>query len=225
MRLKRPERILRDRANWRNSPRRDSFQHLTNSITISWRRNFWSLPSQTLCAKRSSITLERLATFMARLNKRQQAYYPLLWSLSAVRICPTHKKPLVDTCSQCHRAHYPLARRPQIGFCPWCGSWLPGKDVATQPEPDRKLRLTRWEIFSAESAAALIGDVSNATLNTGNSQSYFKDNILNLVEKLFAGSENAMADYTGTHRVSVCNWSNGKQMPSLRAVFDSRLMV
>ena len=95
---------------------------------------------------------------------------------------------------------------------------MAGMAVDTQPEPDGKIHSTPWETFSAESTAALIGDVSKATLTTGNSHSYFKDNISNLVEKLFAGSENAMAAYTGTHRVSVCNWSSGKQMPSLRAV-------
>jgi hypothetical protein len=152
------------------------------------------------------------------LNKGPEAYDPLLWSLSAVQICATHKKPLLDTCSQCHRTHYPLASRLQIGYCPWCCAWLAGKAVDTRPDLDGKVRSTPWETFSAESTAALIGDLSKATLTTGNSHSYFKDNVSNLVEKLFAGSENAMADYTGTHRVSVCAWSSGKQMPSLRAV-------
>ena len=83
------------------------------------------------------------------LNKEQEIYYPLLWSLSAVQVCPTHKKPLVDTCSQCRRTHYPLARRLQIGYCPSCGSWLAGKAVDTQPEPDGKVRsMPRGDIFS-----------------------------------------------------------------------------
>ncbi len=63
------------------------------------------------------------------LDAGQEIYYPLLWSLSAVRICPTHQKPLLDACNQCHRSHYPLARRLRIGHCMWCGSWLGCKTV------------------------------------------------------------------------------------------------
>src|SRR6266436_1674801 len=152
------------------------------------------------------------------LDAGQEIYYPLLWSLSAVRICPTHQKPLLDACNQCHRSHYPLARRLRIGHCPWCGSWLGCKTVDTQIELGASTSSTPWEAFSAESAAGLIGDLGKVTMNRGNACSYFKDNVSNIVEKLFAGSENAMARYTGVHRFSVCNWSTGKQMPSLKAV-------
>ncbi len=59
-----------------------------------------------------------------RLSTGQPIYWPLLWSLQAVAVCPVHRIPLEQQCHRCHAAVPPFASSGRIGFCPKCGVWL-----------------------------------------------------------------------------------------------------
>lgn len=54
----------------------------------------------------------------------QPPYWPLLWSLHAVIVCPIHRLPLEWKCQHCHTAVPSLSARGRIGFCPKCSNWL-----------------------------------------------------------------------------------------------------
>ena len=49
---------------------------------------------------------------------------PLVWSLDAVRWCPSHACALADRCPRCSRAQPWLPRDTTVGDCAWCGADL-----------------------------------------------------------------------------------------------------
>jgi AraC-like DNA-binding protein len=53
-------------------------------------------------------------------------YYPLLWSLKAVTVCPRHHAPLSTYCrhEDCSRPLPLLSLHSRLGYCPYCGQWL-----------------------------------------------------------------------------------------------------
>ena len=55
-----------------------------------------------------------------RLDAGQPVYWPLLWSLRAVTVCPIHRISLEQRCHRCHTAVPSLTARGRIGFCPKC---------------------------------------------------------------------------------------------------------
>ena len=57
-------------------------------------------------------------------QERKPIYNPLLWSISAVTACPTHKKSLRDKCIHCNKPSPMLPRNSRPGFCPHCNLWL-----------------------------------------------------------------------------------------------------
>src|SRR5262249_48949415 len=54
----------------------------------------------------------------------QVVYWPLLWSLRAVSVCPIHGIALEGQCSGCGAAVASLSARGRIGVCPKCKLWL-----------------------------------------------------------------------------------------------------
>lgn len=58
------------------------------------------------------------------LDSWQTIYWPLLWSLRVVTICPWHQQPLEERCSQCQASVPALTAEAQIGFCFKCHAWL-----------------------------------------------------------------------------------------------------
>ena len=57
-------------------------------------------------------------------ENNSQIYYPLLWSMADVKVCYIHKTPILETCPNCSKAFYPLARKMNPGFCSRCQIWL-----------------------------------------------------------------------------------------------------
>jgi transcriptional regulator with XRE-family HTH domain len=51
-------------------------------------------------------------------------YWPLLWSLHVVTLCPVHRFPLAHRCPHCQAPVLVLMARGRLGFCPKCHGWL-----------------------------------------------------------------------------------------------------
>jgi hypothetical protein len=57
-------------------------------------------------------------------QKGKAIYEPLLWSISAVTACVSHKLPLRDKCARCNKQSPALPHSSRPGFCPHCNQWL-----------------------------------------------------------------------------------------------------
>lgn len=150
-------------------------------------------------------------------ERKQELYYPLLWTLVAVQICPIHKTPLVEKCGKCQRLHYPLARRLRIGHCPHCQSWLGSTPYCDDEIHNSSLPATSWQLFAAESATGLVAALTTAS-DSKNPRAYFTTNLSQILENSFGGSKSAFAKYVGVHHASIRDWLAGKQKPSFKAV-------
>ena len=54
----------------------------------------------------------------------QELYYPLLWQITGVKVCPKHGIPLQSKCPECQLTFNPLNARTQPGHCHRCHAWL-----------------------------------------------------------------------------------------------------
>ncbi|MCO5189462.1 MAG: TniQ family protein [Anaerolineae bacterium] len=57
-------------------------------------------------------------------RKGKSIYWPLLWSIRIVTVCPLHQRPLENHCDRCQKQIPALACNTPLGFCPKCGNWL-----------------------------------------------------------------------------------------------------
>lgn len=60
-------------------------------------------------------------------------YSPLLWSISAVVVCPVHSSPLIEHCPHCHSRFTPLRANARSGHCSICLHWL-GRSDSVSPQ-------------------------------------------------------------------------------------------
>lgn len=51
-------------------------------------------------------------------------YWPLIWRMLPVKICPVHLTPLESKCVNCSGASAPLRPFSTPGYCPSCGRWF-----------------------------------------------------------------------------------------------------
>lgn len=65
---------------------------------------------------------------------RKIVYEPLLWTLSAVNICPYHQQALVTLCQHCQETQPFLTRVARPGYCLHCMRWLGNNLVASNTE-------------------------------------------------------------------------------------------
>ncbi len=62
----------------------------------------------------------------------QTPYWPLLWSLRVVTVCPSHRRPLAQRCPGCGAAIPALTARAALGCCGKCQTWL-GQPIGQGP--------------------------------------------------------------------------------------------
>ncbi|UBF28557.1 TniQ family protein [Kovacikia minuta CCNUW1] len=62
--------------------------------------------------------------FQDSLDIKKPIYEPLLWSITAVTVCPYHHQPLQSRCPFCKKNQRPLTGKMQVGRCSQCKAWL-----------------------------------------------------------------------------------------------------
>jgi len=147
-----------------------------------------------------------MCLFEWRLNGKQ-LYFPLLWQMVLVRVCPTHLVPLVQLCPRCGRAAFPLERYSHPGFCPFCRAWLGTDFLSASGSKD----LSGVEPF-AQGMLDLIGAHAGNSLpsNLGN----FLRNLQTAKRAVFGGSLTAYARFSGVHHSSIANLLAENSKPS-----------
>lgn len=90
-------------------------------------------------------------------NQGKTIYSPLLWSISAVNICPQHHKSLVYVCPCCQQQLPILAARSQSGYCSKCKNWLGQSSSISFTNDNDLLSLDRnWQLYTAINVGELI---------------------------------------------------------------------
>jgi hypothetical protein len=148
----------------------------------------------------------------------QTLYYPLLWNLVAVRICPVHNTGLLDTCHRCNKSHRPASRRQRIGYCPRCSCWLGTAEGQRASAGRQTAAHSEWQVYAANSAVTLIADLALNWQNGGGNESFFAGNLSQITNRLFGGSRGAFATFINCHHKSVKDWIIQAQRPSLKTI-------
>lgn len=77
-------------------------------------------------------------------------YDPLLWSISAITACSTHKQHLRDKCVHCNKPSPILPRNSRPGFCTHCNLWLGVARGSNYAEDkilnDQQSKWQRWAV-------------------------------------------------------------------------------
>jgi hypothetical protein len=142
-------------------------------------------------------------------------YWPLLWQVMAVKICPRHRLALHTACPFCGREFYPLAAHGNPGHCGRCGQWLGALTTGAE------CNIAGQEKTDCEIGACIAEFLQKGqTVLAAAGSSLFPKNTQLLVESHFEGNVQALARFLGVNRYTVVAWKNGTQSPSLLLLAD-----
>jgi hypothetical protein len=71
--------------------------------------------------------------FSEILNMGDEAYFKLIWHLTAISACPIHRTPLINKCEFCGCTQTSYIKSRAIGFCQDCGKSLSGRKKKLRP--------------------------------------------------------------------------------------------
>jgi len=141
-------------------------------------------------------------------------YEPLLWSVSAISICPIHRRHLQTRCSypDCGKQSPILAPYARPGHCPSCRRWLgqPLNVIPLETIPaQQEMPLHAW-----------IVDVVGELLAAAPSLEEWprRQQIGNIISTYYAaaGSLYRLQHTTGIHATVLQRWRDGLMIPPLR---------
>lgn len=141
----------------------------------------------------------------------QAIYTPLLWSISAVKVCLRHKRPLVELCPVCGKQVLILSRRSFPGYCCHCIRWLGDADsikLEQQSETDKE-----WQAMAVRNIGELIAKAPELT-NAPN-KSDFARVLRSCVDQATGGRKATFASLIDTSETNIQGWYYGRIRPSL----------
>lgn len=147
------------------------------------------------------------------------SFYPLLWHLEAIRVCPTTRMPLRSICPFCERTLRPLTTSISIGKCPTCHRDLrmvsrkgPVRDPLAEAITDFE-----YEIWVSEQ----VGEYIANSLSFPFPADYSFENSLRFWMRQFGLCWNEeCARKIGAFKPALGNWLNSGQKPRLRMVLS-----
>lgn len=139
-------------------------------------------------------------------------YEPLLWSIKAVKVCPSHKIELQEICPGCKRKNYVLNRKSRVGFCSSCGIWL-GQSLSECNNKQDDPAYLNYQVFISSNVGSLLSitDQEIKKLDV----SHFENNLNYIIDSLAYGSAKGFAKKTGIPFTNIRVWRQGKNRPSL----------
>jgi hypothetical protein len=84
-------------------------------------------------------------------------YEPLLWSITAITICPYHHQPLQSQCPHCNKSQRPFTGRMLVGRCSQCIGSL---SIRLVPASKKELAITKQLEWHLEIAKRVINILS-----------------------------------------------------------------
>ncbi len=148
----------------------------------------------------------------------QTVYEPLLWRISAVTVCPSHRQPLCQVCPHCQFQIGPLDTRTRPGYCSRCSRWLAPvaeESSACQPLPENDLAWSLWVATAAGEVLAAAPGLSSPPTKKAVTQS-----IISCMDQLANGDASAFAQLLGVGKHAVWNWQAGKTLPQFPLILE-----
>ncbi len=143
-------------------------------------------------------------------------YDPLLWTLSAVTVCPLHNIFLSSSCPHCRAQPLHLAPRSQPGFCARCKGWLGNTLEASSS--NRILEShedVKWELWKAESTGKLLASAPNIITPT---RDQVATSLRYCINKYGWGSWTRFASQFEVARGTLWQWLSAPTRPSFESV-------
>ncbi len=136
-------------------------------------------------------------------------YQPLLWMLLVMRICPKHKRPLVDQCPHCQARQAVIASRlTHTGYCTKCAGWL-GSESDSFPELTLDAETVEWQQWVVHALEELCAaNISSGLINWER----FFTNLVTAMKQW--GSYSRLARLSGVNREVLMRWMAGTSIPS-----------
>ena len=136
-------------------------------------------------------------------------YDPLIWMLTVVESCPTHRRPLATMCPHCGRSLPVLDRKYRPGYCSRCLEWLGSQQYLACPTDainvDSECTINSLKfLLSNEFAEEMLNDRNAAARG-----------ISILIDGKYDGSIARFAQEIGVPKSSAWGWASGKNRPPL----------
>ena len=137
--------------------------------------------------------------FDEQLSEHGTLYEPLLWSIAAVSICPTHQRPLRSSCQRCQRSLCHLSRRIRPGYCYRCGASLRSRVLC-------KTAVSEWDVWKAEAVGRLLASHQPNQIEPDND--VIVTGIGVIIAKTFQGNATRFAHTIRKQKNTAWGWCN-----------------
>lgn len=141
-----------------------------------------------------------------------EIYEPLLWSMKDIEKCDTHNQKLEDKCQCCSKTIPYLHSKLQLGYCPYCQSWLGDTEKISSCE------LNKEEQFIYLNYKQLIQQCPK--LNYFPSSNFLSIYLNKVKENSNIKSKVEFSEMLGITYVSLLRWMNNTFQPNRRNVLE-----
>jgi len=139
-------------------------------------------------------------------------YDPLLWSIKAVTVCPTHQRAMVERCRFCQKKQRPLTNGYVVGRCGHCRAML-NEAKSAQPIASVCHSSDELESWSAVEIGRLIGTIPWLPLSLD--PALLCNTLQALINLDPSSNLDALAACLGITRRSLTTWASGTVRPRL----------
>lgn len=137
-------------------------------------------------------------------------YWPLIWSLHPVKICPMHLIPLESNCSNCSSTSSPLRPISTPGYCPICGRWF-GYSAYHRDMP-REIHYSVWAAKTVSKLLAAGPVIANHVGLSGAIPELIEYVIRTGIKR---GGIRSLARVVRISTSKLTGWLEGQQLPKL----------
>lgn len=149
---------------------------------------------------------------------RQPVYFPLLWAVEAVDVCPHHLVRLKTQCpyTTCGKASTPLSRHAQPGYCSHCYRWL---GCPLNREQEQSSTLEEGLLKRQQWIATSIGELLTVATQRETMPSFgqVSTKLAAYVDEFAGGSKPTFIRLTQCSNTGLSSWLQKEQKPQLQA--------
>jgi len=162
---------------------------------------------------------QRFAWSPEFLGARAVKYYPLLWAIDPVRVCPVSKKPLASLCFKCRQPLGVLSGGSRIGRCNRCGSDLSARKIseASADPLVGEIRSLDYEVWVAEQVSEYIAFQAKNSLPVDFN---FTDVLKFWLQKFELRKSPSTAASIGVSNIAFDRWITRGILPKLRVTLN-----
>ncbi len=149
----------------------------------------------------------------------QPVYEPLLWRISVVTMCPSHRQRLCQICPHCQLQIGPLDRCARPGYCSRCSGWLaptiPNELSICEPATDDDLA---WSLWIGTTVGELLA--AGPAVPSPPTRENLTQSIASCMSQLTGGDRAAFSQLFQVGEHAVRNWQSGKRLPRLSLILE-----